>query len=96
MKFSEYVLLTEGKDERRLSVYKCPFCNKNEAYNGEPGSGFTFRGSAKCAACGKSFSAMGQTPVSNEGPLIGESPASREFAKMCRKTDQWFKDQGLR
>ena len=63
--------MTESED--RLNVYKCPYCG-GEAYNGVPGSGFTFRGSAKCSECNKSYSAVHQKPISEDGPLIGEPP----------------------
>lgn len=60
------------QEERRLWVYRCPQCQKDEAYNGVPGSGRTFRGSAECVNCKHAFSALGKTPVSKEGPLVGE------------------------
>lgn len=71
---------------RRLWVYRCPNCG-GDAYNGVPGSGFTFKGSAKCSDCSESFAVCvpGVKPISENGPLIGDSPGW--FKKMCDETD---------
>ena len=66
--FKEF-LLNENSSEGHLWIYKCPFCGGN-AYNGDPENGTRFRGSAVCSKCEKGFSAIGQTPISKNGPKL--------------------------
>lgn len=89
MTFKEFMLLETADNNDRLRIYRCPYCGGN-AYNGEPGSGFTYRGSAKCSACNESFSAIKMKPISENGPLIGQPP--KEFTDMCARTDKWLKE----
>ncbi len=52
-------------------LIECPYCD-GDAYNGDPENGTLFRGGAKCSQCGKTFSAIGRTPKSKEGPVLQE------------------------
>lgn len=61
---------SEQDNERRLWVYQCPQCLKNELYNGIPNTGTMFRGGGKCANCGHSCSVLDKEPVSKQGPLL--------------------------
>ncbi len=90
MNFKEFLLTEESDSNRRLSVYKCPFCG-GEAYDGIPGSGWTFRGSIQCSECAKSCAAHGQKRISEHGPLIGNPP--KEFTDMCKETDRYVASQ---
>lgn len=54
---------------RRLRVYECPYCG-GDAYNGIPGKGVLYRGSAKCSRCDQGFAAIGRKPKDKEGPLL--------------------------
>lgn len=87
MTFKEFLLAESTVAERRLSVYECPYCG-GEAYNGVPGSGYTFRGSLKCSKCNESYAGIGQKRISENGPLIGNPP--KEMSDMSRRLDAWL------
>ena len=70
MENKTFASFLEGKQDK-LWVYECPLCGA-DAYNGKPGEGLRFRGSAECSKCHKQFSAIRQIPKSKDGPLVGQ------------------------
>lgn len=83
---------TTTDDEDRLWVYECPHCG-GDAYNGIPGTGVIFRGSAKCSKCTGSFVAVRRAPKSKHGPLRTSS-AHKEAAHVVRRSVRELENNG--
>lgn len=76
--------------KEKLAVYQCPRCG-GDAYNGVPGCGLRYRGSAKCSKCHEGFAVVvpGVKPKHRDGPEIGYS--SDDMRRQSAKLDAWLK-----
>lgn len=76
--------------KERLWVYDCPRCG-GEAYNGVPGKGMHYRGSARCSKCHEGFAVVvpGVKPKHKNGPEVGY--VSDDHRRQSADLDAWLK-----